>query len=225
MAVAAEVNQNLPPEELILEFQTADLGQRVDGQELVEKVFWDIIDKINEKDLLGIQVIPNLKWARKVQIQCARKEAMDQLNIQGLDLYQRHIELTEPGLGLVKVEISNAPLWVPNDIIKNWVAGFCTVTEFRNERVTVQGQKRDCRSGNRHAYVKMLRKPLPPSAKLKYGDKEFEINVWHYAQTHMKCHSCNQHVLKCNECHRHRAPHRRCFNYGSNEHKTGVHSW
>ena len=217
MAEAAEVNQNLPPEELALEFETADLGQRVEGQDLVESVFWAIIDKIDENDLIGIQVIPNLKWPRKVQILCGSQGSKDQLTIRGLDIYHRHIQLTEPGLGVIKVEISNAPLWVPNEVIKNWVAGFCTVAEFRNERVTVQGRKRNCRSGNIHAYVKMLKKPLPPSAKLKHGDKHFEINVWHYAQTHIKCRFCSQHVLKGHVCDR--APSRRCFNCGSGDHQ------
>ena len=217
MASAVE-NQNTPPDEnLLLEFQTADIGQRVDGQELIEAAFLGIIDKINEKDLLGIQVIPNLKWPRKVQILCASQEAKNQLTIQGLDIYHRHIELAEPGLGVVKVEISNAPLWIPNDVIKSWVAGLCTVTEFRNERVTVQGQKRNCRSGNRHAYVKMLKNPLPPTAKLKYGETEFEINIWHYAQTHIKCRFCKQHVLKGHTCDR--APRRGCFNCGSEDHQ------
>ena len=51
--------------------------------------------------------------------------------IQGVDLYGRHIELHEPGNGITKVVIQDAPIEMPNDIIKywveqyGWVGGWC----------------------------------------------------------------------------------------------------
>ena len=122
---------------LTLEFPVADLGQRVDVKDMTEKLYEDIVRKGDESDVIGVQVVPQ-RWPRKVRIVCAHQAARDCLMIQGVDLYGRHVELNEPRNGIIKVVIQDAPIEMPNDIIKAWVEQYGIVSEFRNEHATYQ---------------------------------------------------------------------------------------
>lgn len=203
------------PPGLTLEFQIGDLGQRVEVPELTETLYADLIEKVDEADIVGVQIVPQ-KWPRKVQILCMHQAAKDCLLIQGLDIYGKHIELNEPGNGVVKVVIQDAPLTMPNDVLKTWVGQFGTVTEFRNEHVVIQGKRTNWRTGTRYAYISMLKQPVPPSAKIPYDGAEVTISAWHYGQTHIKCRWCHTIVPKGHFCER--GPKRKCYNCGSEAH-------
>ena len=208
------VHENMPSQDMRLEFQVADIGQRVEIPDLTAKLYYDMVAKVDERDIIGVQVVP-LRWPRKVQILCAHQAAKDCLMIRGVDLYGRHIELSEPG-NFVKVVISDAPLDMRNDIIKDFMMQYGTVTEFRNEHMIVQGRKTSWRTGNRYAFIKMLKQPVPPSAKIKCGDQEVQISMWHFGQTHIKCRFCHENVPKGHKCDK--APARRCYDCGSDSH-------
>ena len=205
----------MPPGQ-VLEFQVAEIGQRVDIKELTEKLYDEIVSKVDESDVVGVQVVPQ-RWPRKVRVVCAHQAAKDCLMIQGLDLYGRHIELHEPGNGITKVVIQDAPIEMPNDIIKSWVEQYGVVSEFRNEHAMYQNRRLNWRTGVRHAYVIQLKESIPPSAKLSFDGGEVTITAWHYGQTHMKCRWCKEIVPKdAHTCPR--APSKKCFNCGSTEH-------
>ena len=204
------------PPGLVLEFPVADLGQRVEVKDLTEKLYEDIVNKVDESDVLGVQVVPQ-RWPRKVRVVCAHQAAKDCLLIQGLDLYGKHVDLNEPGNGIIKVTIQDAPIEMSNDIIKSWVEQYGIVSEFRNEHATYQNKRLNWKTGVRYAYVINLRESIPPSAKLPFDGGEITITVWHYGQTHMKCRWCKDIVPK-GEHSCARAPVRKCFNCGSEDH-------
>ena len=207
-------HERLPPD-LRLEFQISDIGQKVEIPDLTEIMYHDITQKVDEKDVIGLQVVPQ-RWPRKVQILCAHQAAMDCLMIRGLDVYGRHIDLNVPGQGMTKIHIQDAPLGIPNDVLKDWVAQFGTVTEFRNEHVTVRRRRTSWRTGTRVAYVKMLKQPVPPSAKIQYKGEDIVFSAWHYGQSHIKCRFCHDIVPKGHTCDK--GPSRRCYNCGSDSH-------
>ena len=212
----SDEHANRPPDiRGCLEFQISDLGQRVEVSDLIENMYQDIVQKVDEKDIVGIQVIPQ-RWPRKVQLFCAHQAAKECLMIRGLDIYGRHIELNEIGQGVMKVVIQDAPLDMPNDILKDWIGQFGCVTEFRNEHLTVRGRKTFWRTGNRIAFVKALKQPIPPAAKITCGNREVAVSVWHYGQTHMRCWFCHENVPKGHECDK--APRKRCYDCGSDSH-------
>ena len=204
------------PPGLTLEFPVADLGQRVDVKDMTEKLYEDIVSKVDESDVIGVQVVPQ-RWPKKVRIVCAHQAAKDCLMIQGLDLHGRHVELNEPGNGIIKVVIQDAPIEMPNYIIKAWVEQYGIVSEFRNEHATYKNKRLQWKTGVRYAYVSQLKESIPPWAKLPYDGGEVSITAWHYGQTHMKCRWCKEIVPK-DDHNCDRAPSRKCFNCGSKEH-------
>lgn len=200
---------------LTLQFDIKELETRVDIKELTEVIYGDIIKKVDEKDVLGVQVYPK-KWPRKVQVLCAHVPAKECLMIQGLNIYGRHIELHEPGQGIVKVSMEDAPLDMANEVLKSWLSQFGNVVDFRNEHLTVNGRRTSWRTGTRHAYMINITESVPPVAKFKHNDNEIAVNVWHYGQTHMRCWWCHDVVEKGHECDK--KPVRKCFNCGSSDH-------
>ena len=91
---------------------------------------------------------------------------------KGLDILGRHIELNEPGRGVIKVIITGAPLDMKNDVIKTWLESYATITEFRNEHMTIKGRRSNLRSGTRHAFVFNIKETIPQAAKLPYNEGE-----------------------------------------------------
>ena len=98
-----------PPEQMLLEFNLSYLDRRYD--ELISEIYRDVIAKIDEKDMVGVQILPK-RWPRKVQLLCADLPAKECLLIRGLDIGSGHIKLHEPGQGIVKLTTENVPLYV-----------------------------------------------------------------------------------------------------------------
>ena len=116
-----------------MEFSISDLAKRYSIEALTEQIYRDVTSKVDENDVIGVQVFPK-KWPRKVQVLCAHQPSKDCLLIQGLDIEGQHIDLCEPGQGVTKVFIEDAPLVIPNDFLKSWIAQYGTVMDFRNEQ-------------------------------------------------------------------------------------------
>ena len=212
----------MPPEpdgsnqpDLRLEFHISDIGQRVEIPDLTEILYHDIISKVDEKDIVGLQAVPQ-RWPRKVIVHCAHRAAKDCLLIQGLDIYGRHIVLNEPSQGLIKVLIQDAPLGMPNGILQNWISQFGTIVDFKDEYLFVRGRKTRWRTGTRVVHMRALRQPIPPAAKIKSGDRDVSISVWHYGQSHIRCRFCNENVPKGHRCDK--GPRKKCYDCGSEDH-------
>ena len=187
-----------------LEFQMSDLNQRVEIDALIPELHDKLTAILPEDDVLGIEFKPSKRFARKCIIVFANELAKDKVRIQGLSVFGKNVELSNPGQGVIKVEISNVSLLVPDDVIKNWLAsqvgGLDNIVQFRKDHYVIRGQKRKWVSDIRFAWVKNLTVPLPPAAKFRYGSRDTSINIWHYGQTHMKCRFCYQVVPKGHDC-------------------------
>ena len=205
-----------------LEFQMSDLNERVDiDDKLVPEIHKQLLQIVNEDDIIGIEFRPSKRFAQKCITVFANENAKGKVQVRGLSLFRKSITLTNPGQGVMKVELSNVSMLVPNDVIKDWLAskvgGIGNIVQFRNDHYIINGQKRKWVSGLRFAYVKNLAAPLPPADKFRYNSKDIQVNIWHYGQTHMKCRFCYQIVLKGHECAR-RQVRQGCHKCGSLAH-------
>ena len=198
---------NIPPDQhdnLGLEFQISDLNQRVDMDTLIPEMHTKLTQILPEDDVLGIEFKPSKRFAQKCIIVFANEAAKDKVRVRGLSIFGKNVDLSAPGQGVVKVEITNVSLLLPNDVLKNWLAdqvgGQGNIVQFRHDHYFIRGQKRKWVSGTRFAWVKNLTVPLPPVAKIRYSNRDVSVNVWHYGQTHMKCRFCYQVVPKGHDC-------------------------
>ena len=97
------------------EVKTSDLAQ-ADSKALREKVLRGLLTITCESNIIAIQVIPE-RWPQKVIIQTRDKENKDLIINQGITVDQKHIEIREKGQKYVRVNIFDAPLDMPDDII------------------------------------------------------------------------------------------------------------
>ena len=204
-----------------LEFQLSDLNERVEVDKLVLELQEQLLKVVTEDDIVGIEFKPSKRFAQKCMTVFTNETAKNKVQIQGLSVFNKTVTLTNPGQGVVRVEINNVSMLIPNDIIKDWLAtkvgGMDNIVQFRNDHYIIRGQKRKWVSGTRFAYVKNLASPLSPADKFRYNGKDIQVNMWHYGQTHMKCRFCYQVVPKGHECAR-RQQKQGCHKCGSLEH-------
>ena len=115
LLVCLDHNNNM--ENLTLEFNISELEKRVEVNELIAEIYCNVVKLVDEKDILGVQVLPR-KWPRKVHIVCAQRQAKECLLIHGLEIQGRHISVYEPGNGLLRVTLEDAPIDMSNKIFK-----------------------------------------------------------------------------------------------------------
>ena len=108
-------------EKLYLEFNISDLDERYSAEALTTEIYKDIIPKVDEKYIIGVQVSPK-KWPRKAQVLCAHQHSKECLLIQGLDINDQHVDFHEAGQGVIKIHNGDAPCFILNTFPKVWIA-------------------------------------------------------------------------------------------------------
>ena len=202
------------------DFQYADLrlSTKIDFEDLVETIELHIKNdtSMSVDDILGVHPIPNRNWTQRVHIYCKDIESKQSLMQIGLDLYGKHIDLDEPGRGIHKVEIQNAPGHMPDFLIKAELDQYGTISQFRNETYKFKsGRKINWTNGKRVAWMKGI-KDLPPIITVVWRSKPYELKIWYYGQTDRFCRFCREIVAKDHVCDQ--APVKRCHHCSSDRH-------
>ena len=200
---------------LMLQFATEGIDLN-DKSELVTEIFTQITKLVSVSDIIGVQLIPK-RWPHRVEILCANQNSKDILLEKGLTIQDKSIDLSEPGLGKVRVSVDDAPLDMNNDLIKEFMNDYGKVLDVRNEYLHAGGNRLPWWNGTRHVDMSDLKSDLPPTIRVPYGHKIIKIKLWHRGQTLIECRWCKDHVNKdehvCSK-----KPQRRCYNCGSTSH-------
>ena len=231
----ADIQGHFNPEN-ILEFQVSDLHDYWMDEEdheldrwsqqakLIDTVYRELRIRIGEKmspnEVIGVTPVPQ-KRPKTFQILFRNSEMKQRMESEGINLFGTHVDLTEKGQGSIRVEITNAPLWVPDALIKEWAQEFGEVTGFVRENVKIDGRYTSWVTSKRWIFMKKLKSSLPPEAKINIGGKggrQASFNVWHYGQTHTKCGMCHEVVLKGHVCRNRRTYEKSCFKCGQEGH-------
>ena len=206
----------------VLEFRVSQIAGGFDVDTVANAIEFDLnnspsdLVKIDSSQILGVVKYPQ-RWTQKILIYLDNEESKNDLLIRGLTLYNQHVELSELGLGPMKVIVQNADLFFDDEVIKQWLSQFGEITGFKHETHKLRNAK-DSKwyTGNRIVWIKNVNKSIPPVAKLNSGDEVANISVWHYGQTEIKCRFCHMIVPKGHMCKR--APQKKCFLCGENDH-------
>ena len=197
--MATDVDQNF-----ILEFDLSVTGRRMKREEILHEMHDALTKVVNERAVLGVDALPH-RYPSVVQIECRDKQTKELLMYRGIDYMGMHIELYEQGMGTIKVFIHDAPLDIPDYVIKEYLEEFGTVDAFMVSYYRKRGgQKTEWKDGTRIAKVR-LNNPqvtIPPSARFQYRNKLIYLSFYHIGQTEMSCRFCHQIVPKDHECER-----------------------
>ena len=205
----------------VLEFRISQISGSFDIDTIANAIEHDLcssgsdIIKIDFNQIRGVVKYPE-RWTQKILVYLDSEQSKNDLLVRGLTLYNQHIELSELGLGPIKVMIQNADLYFPDDVIKQWVSQYGDITGFKHETHKLRNKGSKWYTGNRIVWVKNVQQSIPPVAKLSSGEETVNISVWHYGQTEIKCRFCHSIVPKGHICGR--APPKKCFSCGGNDH-------
>lgn len=206
----------------VLEFRVSQISGSFDIDTIASAIENDLntapkndrLISIDFNQITGVVKYPE-RWTQKILIYLDNENSKDDLLIRGLTLYGQHIELSELGLGPIKVMVQNADLFFPDSVIRDWLSQFGEITGFKHETHKLKHSK--WYTGNRVVWMKNVGRSIPPAAKLSSGEDVANISVWHYGQTEIKCRFCHSVVPKGHACKR-APPPRKCFTCGETDH-------
>ena len=205
-----------------LEFQYADLDldEKLPADELVTAIHYNIVDEmqIDTYKIVGVHLMPVRRPVR-VMIYCTDRETKDSLKIRGLNIFGSHIKFDEPGQGFKRIEVQNAPGYLPLPFIKAELAKYGKVVQLRDATHKLKtGQKTQWTTGTKIAFMRGV-KALPPVVTVTWAGKPYKLNIWYYGQDDMECRFCKEIVKKGHQCDL--APPKRCFSCGQWGHMKG----
>ena len=167
-------------------------GLRADNLAVIYDAITYVVDSHRVK---ALQLIPK-RWPTHAVIECRDEDAKKALLDQGLIINDIHIEVSEGGIGRIKVTIEDAPLEMPNYMISDSLKGYGDVTDTIRQKLYINGRKTDWYSGNRAVYMKNVNVSLPPTIMIEFKCQQFKVNVRHEGQTLYECRFCKLHVSK-----------------------------
>ena len=199
----------------MLQFATRGLNLN-NKPDVISEIYTEITKLVAVSDVVGVQLIPK-HWPHRVEILCANQRSKVILQEKGLSIQSKRIDLSEPGLGKVKVSVDDAPMDLSNDMIREVLSVYGEFLDVRNDYLHVGGNRVPWWNGTRHVDMCNLKSEIPPTLKVRHGQNDIKIKLWHLGQTHIECRWCKNHIVKENhDCPR--KPQRRCFNCGSTSH-------
>ena len=203
---------------MMLQFTTDRLNMS-NKSAVINEIYIEIIKLLDVTEIVGVQLVPK-HWPHHVDILCANSKAKNILLEKGLTIQDTNLELSEPGLGKVKVIIDDAPLDLSNGILRETLNGYGKVLDIHNEYIHVDGTRLPWWNGTRIAHMCDMKTEIPPTMKLHVGQKHVKIKLWHHGQTLIECRWCREHIVKEeHDCPK--RPQKRCFNCGSSAHLRG----
>ena len=190
---------------------------------------WNVKDNLSTRVRSSIRaVVPSekvttvmikpKKWPRNVFILCADKDTKTKLMVDGIKLDGKEVELNEGGTGSIKLFVEEAPLEMPNHVIKKELNKLGVVTSFREQYYFDGDVKTDWFTGTRIAFMRSVKQALPPTLMVEFCGYKHKIILHHEGQTQFECRWCKAFFLRDMQHVCDKKPARVCFNCKSPDH-------
>ena len=201
---------------LLLQFSMKGISAR---NELSETIYNSITSVVSSEKIKAVQINPSEKWPQNVVIQCADPESKTLLLQNGIELYGNPIELNEGGIGTEKVFIRGAPLDLPNHVIIEELRKYGEYIAIRPQPYYAGKVKTDWSNGTRIAFLRNVKKALPPTIMCAFNGYERKVAISHDGQTLFECRWCKQHIPRTDQHTCQKKPAKRaCFNCKATDH-------
>ena len=137
----------------ILKFRLSDLGRsalkKEERQELCEEIYAKLTSVIDENEVHGLQLSPQ-KWPKTVILSFKNESIKNKIYMEGLDIFNRHIELQDCSeTAVIKVIVYDAPVGMPNGKLREILSGYGDVINVEEEMHTFNGRVTSWSTGNR----------------------------------------------------------------------------
>ena len=146
-----------------------------------EILYKEIMKTLDDDDVCGIQLYP-AGWPRKVQITVNDATIKEKLVIEGLNMFDKHVDMRDESNLLVKVILKDAPLEWPNDTVTEIFEEYGDVIRIEHEYIYVDGAKTTCCNGNRQIYLAKLNSRVPPTMTVTINERTLTLCTWYRGQ-------------------------------------------
>ena len=200
---------------LLLQFSMKGISAR---NELTKTIYNSITSVVSCEKIKAVQINPSEKWPQNVVIQCADSESKTLLLQNGIVLYGNPVELAEGGTGTEKVSIKGAPLDFPNHVIIKELRKFGEYISIRPKPFYAGREKTEWSNGTRIAYLRNVKKALPPTIMCEFNGFQRKVSISHDGQTLFECRWCKEHILRTEKHECQKKTVRACFNCKATDH-------
>ena len=137
----------------ILKFRLSDLGRsalkKEERQELCEEIYAKLTSIIDEHEVHGLQLYPQ-KWPKTVILSFKNESVKNKIYMEGLDIFNRHIELQDCSeSAVVKVIVYDAPVGMTNEKLREIFSSYGDVIKVEEEMHKFNGRVTSWSTGNR----------------------------------------------------------------------------
>lgn len=193
--------------ELTLSFPLAALGASVgEVKEIYERLYLGIIESIKEDEITGLQIYPS-RWPRKVLVTVRDRDIKERLIIEGLSIFDKHVELQDETSSVLKVTVRDAPIEWSRDFFIDIFEPYGKIVRIENEMIYAEGKKTTWTTGTRIIYMSPLSSHIPSKLDVQVKGHKVSLSVWYRGQAlagappGTKCSRCGskQHYVgRCN---------------------------
>ena len=178
--------------DLTISCPVAALGANVTNKkEIYEHIYKEITQNLDEDAIEGIQLYPS-GWPRKLQITVKSKDIKEKLLIEGLDIFDKHIEFRDENNTIVKVVVKDAPIEWTDDILMDIMQDYGEVVRMEKEMIYADGKKTSWTTGTRYIYLSSLTNHIPSRLEVTVSSAAFSLAVWYRGQSsdRLEKHDC-----------------------------------
>ena len=171
--------------ELTISCPLAALGgtwaNRKDNYELLYKELTKVLD---EDKVLGIQLFP-AGWPRKLQLTFKDLDVKDEILVEGLDIFNKHVEWQDENNILTKVVLRDAPVEFTEGMIRDEMDKYGKIMIVEREMVRADGRDTQWTNGTWHVFIATVYMNIRGKIAMEKYNKSFTISAWHKGQANI----------------------------------------
>ena len=151
--------------------------------------------QVNKEVIKSISFYPD-SWATKLRITLKEVEVKNEIIIEGLELFGKHVDFEDEGGALDRIVVTDAhPEW-DLDVLRSVFSEYGDIVRCEREFYYEDGQKTIIETGKIFVYAGSIRTPIPRKLSVMVENKFHQINVWYKRQnevhtsTNVRCAFC-----------------------------------
>lgn len=157
------------------------LGASVEKEKIYESLYKTLTESIPEDKVKGVQIVPS-KWPRKILITLNDTEFKEKLMIEGLTIFNKHVDVQDENGSVRKIIVKDAPVEWSDDDLRNILQNYGNIVRIENERIYVNGAQTTWVTGTRYVFFSPLESHITHKLDVTYGTEKVSLVIWYRGQ-------------------------------------------